>query len=131
MINWKEERMADRMMGAVDPKTKVPARAFARALEELLRGNEADGMDKRLWAVYHNDVMPSLEMVNVEESPYWKPGTIVHLEWVQWMAIRGGEDELLWTNTRGQVIDHGQFMDRAEEHDADDRRIIMWLDNGW
>jgi hypothetical protein len=120
--------MSDQMMGSVDPKMKVPARIFSRALEELLGGNE--GEEKQLWAVYHGGVMPSLEMVNVEESRYWQPGTVIHLEWMQWVAIRR-EGELAWTDVHGRVISHEQMMDQASGFDADDRRIIMWLDNGW
>lgn len=116
------------MMGAVDAKAAVAAAEFARVLEEvMLESPRCAG--KRLWVVY-NDTSPDLAMVANQDEPYWKAGTVVHLNWGQWVSHwdKGDREKLVWTNVLGSTISHEDFMSKAAYCTPDDRRIIMWLD---
>lgn len=113
-------------MPALDKTRPVPARVFSHELEDCLReqpGNE----ESQLWVV-NMDYGQALKMLGDEHPVFWKAGTVVHLEWMQWVCIRK-DDGMYWVNTRGETITHEQMLDKSLNTLPEDRRIISWLDN--
>lgn len=113
-------------MAGLDVTRAASAQVFSRELETRLQ--EQPGNEKAMLWVVHTDHGPILKMLGNEHQVFWKAGTVVHLEWVQWMCIRK-DDALYWVNTNGDTVTHEQLMDKALNMWPEDRRIIIWLEN--
>lgn len=113
-------------MSGLDKMRTAPTQLFSRELETRLQ--EQPGDEKTVLWVVNTDYGQTLKMLGNEHPVFWKAGTVVHLEWVQWMCIRK-HDELYWVNTTGKTITHEQLMDKALNMWPEDRRIISWLEN--
>lgn len=114
-------------MSGLDVTRAAPTPVFSRELETVLQ--ERPGNEETMLWVVHTDYGPILKMLRDEHPVFWKAGTIVHLEYMQWMCIRKGEDELYWVNTKGETITHEQMMGKASNIWPEDRRVITWLEN--
>ena len=113
-------------MPELDNTRPASAQLFSRELEDCLR-EQSENKETQLWVV-NTDYGQTLRMLGDEHPVFWKAGTVVHLEWVQWMCI-GKDDGLHWVNTRGETTTHEQMMDKALNTWPEDRRIIIWLEN--
>ena len=113
-------------MSELDVTRAASARMFSRELETMLQ-EQAENEEAILWVV-NTDYGQTLRMVGNVDLVFWKVGTVVHLEWMQWMCIRK-DDELYWVNTKGETITHEHMMDKAANTWPEDRRIITWLKN--
>lgn len=113
-------------MPALDKTRPAPASLFSRELELRLK-EQQENEDCLLWVV-NTDYGQTLKMLGEEHPAFWKAGTVIHLEWVQWMAINKG-GALHWMATYGKTITHEQMMERASVVWPEDRRIISWLED--
>lgn len=114
-------------MPALDKTRPASAQLFSRELEKCLQ--ERPGNEKaQLWVVYVDYYGHALKMLIAEHPQFWKAGTIIHLEWSQWMCIQK-DDALYWVNMFGETITHEKMLARASVVCPEDRRIISWLDN--
>ena len=113
-------------MSGLDVTRAASAQVFSRELETRLE--EQPGNEETVLWVAHTDYGPILKMLGNEDPVFWKAGTVVHLEWMQWMCIEK-DGALYWVNTKGGTITHEQLMDKAANMWPEDRRIISWLQN--
>ena len=113
-------------MPGLDKMRTAPTQLFSRELETRLQ--EQAGNEKTVLWVVNTDYGQTLKMLGDEHPVFWKAGTVVHLEWVQWMCV-DKDDALYWVNTKGDTITHEQLMDKALNMWPEDRRIISWLEN--
>ena len=114
-------------MSGLDVTRAAAASVFSRELQTVLQERPGN-KEAMLWAV-NTEYGQTLKMLGDEHPVFWNGGTVIHLEYTQWMCIRKGEDKLYWVNTRGETITHERMMDKAENVWPEDRRIISWLDN--
>ena len=113
-------------MSGLDVTRAASAQVFSRELETRLQ--EQPGNEETVLWVVSTDYGYTLKMLGNEHPVFWKAGTVVHLEWVQWMCV-DKDDALYWVNTNGETITHEQLMDKALNMWPEDRRIIIWLEN--
>ena len=113
-------------MSGLDVTRAASAQVFSRELETRLQEQPGDE-ETMLWVV-HTDYGPILKMLGNEDPVFWKAGTVVHLEWTQWMCIEK-DGALYWVNTKGGTITHEQLMCKTSNTWPEDRRVISWLEN--
>jgi hypothetical protein len=113
-------------MSGLDVTRAASAQVFSRELETRLQ-EQPENEEAILWVV-NTDYGQTLRMVGNEDPVFWKAGTVIHFEWMQWMCIRDG-DGLHWVDIHGEIITHEKMMKRASVVWPEDRRIISWLED--
>lgn len=113
-------------MPGLDKTRPASAQVFSRELEHCLQ-EQPENEEAILWVV-NTDYGQTLRMLGDEHPAFWKAGTVVHLEYTQWMCVEK-DNALYWVNTNGETVAHEQMMDKAANTWPEDRRIISWLED--